>query len=165
MKKNILKRTVTGIVCAVLLLSLAACGSKSGGGSASTAHVDGTLSEIFKKIYDNADVESPMVMEVVVDDTNKASMIGTDSVSFVEGLASEAAIMTIPHSMVLLRVDKDADVENIKKLIKDNVDPRKWICVGVEQDQVIVDNIGDLVFLVMSANADAYYNSFLKLAA
>ena len=156
-----MKKIITGLLCAVMLFSLAACGSKSSG---STAHVDGTLSEIFKKIYDNADVESPMVMETAVDNTNKASMIGTNDVAITEGLASEAAIMTIPHSMVLLRVDKNADIENIKKLIKDNVDPRKWICVGVDPDQVIVDNIGDLVFLVMSANAEAYHTSFLELA-
>ena len=161
MKRTILKRILTGIVCTVLLFSLAACDSKSGGG---TAHVDGTLSEIFKKIYDNVDVESPPVIDITVDDTNKASMIGTDSVSFIEGLASEPAMSSIAHSLVLLRVDKNADINNIKKLIKDNVDPRKWICAGVDPDQVIVDNIGDLVFLVMSVNAEAYHNSFLKLA-
>ena len=157
-----MKKTIIAVVCVAMLFTLAACGSRAAG---STAHVEGTLSEIFTEIYDNADVESPMVMEVAVDDTNKASMLGTDAVTFLEGLASEAAIMTIPHSMVLIRVDKDANVDNIKKLIKDNVDPRKWICVGVDPDQVIVDSIGDLVFLVMSANAKAYHDSFLKLAA
>ena len=157
-----MKKIITAIVCAALLFTLAACNSKSGG---SAKNVEGTLSEIFTKIYDNSGVESPMTMEIVVDDTNKASMLGTKAVKFIEGLASEAAIMTIPHSMVLLRVDKDADVDNIKKQIKDNVDPRKWICVGVDPDQVIVDSIGDLVFLVMSADAQAYHESFLKLAA
>ena len=156
-----MKRIIAIFACAMLLFALTACGSSSADNS---KHVEGTLSEIFARIYENADVEAPMTMEIIVDDANKASMLGSDAVVFVEGLASEAAIMTIPHSMVLIRVGQDADIENTKQLIRDNVDPRKWICAGVEPDQVIVDSIGDLVFLVMSADAQAYHSSFLKLA-
>ena len=156
-----MKKLLTGVICAAMLFTLVACGTKTGG---SSAHVDGTLSEIFTKIYENADVESPMTFEIVVDDTNKAGMLGSAEVKFTEGLAKEAMVMTIPHSMVLIRVDKDTDIEATKKLIKDNVDPRKWICVGVDPEDVIVDSIGDLIFLIMSENAKAYHNSFLKLA-
>ena len=158
-----MKKIITGVICAALLFTMAACASGSGGGSAK--HVDGTLSEIFVKIYENADVEASLgTYEIAVDDTNKASMLGSADVKFTEGLASEAMIMTIPHSMVLIRVDSNTDIEATKKLIKDNVDPRKWICVGVDPDEVIVDNIGDLIFLVMSVDAQAYHDSFLKLA-
>ena len=157
-----MKRKIMVFCCAILLLAMTACGSSP---ASNSAHVEGTLSEIFTKIYENADLASTLgTYEVVVDDTNKASMLGTDEVKFIEGLASEAMIMTIPHSMVLLRVDKDTDIEATKKLIKDNADPRKWICVGVDPSEVIVDNIGDLIFLVMSADAQAYHDSFLKLA-
>ena len=156
-----MKKIIIGVVCFALMLSAVACGSKPAG----VVHIDGTLQEIFKKIYDNANVEAPLTMEIVLDDNNKASMLGTNEVVFTEGLASEAAIMTIPHSMVLIRVDGNTDIEKTKQLIRDNVDPRKWICVGVEADQVVVDNIGDLIFLVMSADASAYHDSFLKLAA
>ena len=158
-----MKKIITGAICAALLLTLVACGSNS---NTSAAHVDGTLSEIFAKIYENADIESPLATyEIAVDDTNKASMLGSTEVNFTEGLASEAMIMTIPHSMVLIRVAEGTDIEATKKLIQDNVDPRKWICVGVDPEDVIVDNIGDLIFLVMSADAQAYHDSFLKLAA
>ena len=156
-----MKKVILCIICIAMALSVAACGGSNG----AVKNVEGTLSEIFKKIYAESGVESPMLMEVAVDATNKASMLGSNDVTFTEGLASEAAIMTIPHSMVLIRVDKSVDVEKTKQLIRDNVNPRKWICVGVEADQVIVDSIGDLVFLVMSADAAAYHASFLKLAA
>ena len=156
-----MKKVILGIVCIAMVLSVAACGWPRG----TTKNVEGSLSEIFKKIYAESVVESPMLMEVAVDDTNKAAMLGSNDVMFTEGLASEAAIMTIPHSMVLIRVDKSVDVEKTKQIIRDNVNPRKWICAGVEPDQVIVDSIGDLVFLVMSTDAAAYHASFLKLAA
>ena len=158
----LMKKIITGIICAALLFTFAACESKP---AADSAHVDGSLSEIFAKIYDNADVGATIgTLEVAVDDTNKGSMLGSTDVKFTEGLASEALIMTIPHSMVLIRVDEGTDIEATKKLIKDNVDPRKWICVGVDPEDVIVDNIGNLIFLVMSADAQAYHDSFLKLA-
>ena len=156
-----MKKFLMGILSIVLILSVAACGSQS----KQAARIEGTLNEIFAKIYENAGVEAPMLIEIPVDDTNKGSMLGSSEVTFTEGLATEAAIMTIPHSMVLIRVDGSTDIEKTKQLIRDNADPRKWICVGVEADQVIVDSIGDLVFLVMSADAAAYHEGFLKLAA
>ena len=156
-----MKKLILAALCLLLTINLAACGSQP---SAPAQNVEGELSDLFVKIYENAGVEAPMTMEVAVDDSNKAGMLGTGEVAFIEGLASEAAIMTIPHSMVLIRVDSSADIEATKQLIRDNVDPRKWICAGVEPDQVIVDSIGDLVFLVMSENAEAYHAGFLALA-
>ena len=156
-----MKKIMSVVVCIILVVAMTACSTSP---AASNKHVEGTLTELFAKIYANSGVESPMVMEVAVDDTNKAGMLGTADVAFIEGLASEAAIMTIPHSMVLLRVDANSDIEKTKQLIRDNADPRKWICVGVENDQVIVDSIGDLIFFVMSANAEAYHTGFKALA-
>jgi len=156
-----MKKIILCILCIAMVISMVACGASG----SSSKNVEGTLSDIMKEIYSNSGVESPLVMDFPVDDSNKASMLGSNDVKFTEALASEAAIMTIPHSMVLLRVEKSADIEGIKKLIRDNVDPRKWICVGVDPENVIVDSIGDLVFLVMSENAKAYHDSFLKLGA
>ena len=156
-----MKKVLTGLLCFVILITVAACAPSVNGGE----HVEGTLSDIFKRIYENAAVSAAIAtVEIAVDDTNKVGMLGSNDVTFIEGLASEAAIMTIPHSMVLIRVDSSSDIEATKKLIADNVDPRKWICVGVEPDQVIVDSIGDLVFLVMSQDAQAYHEAFLALA-
>ena len=155
-----MKKTLSIISCIVLVLAMAACGGNT---EYRNGHVEGTLSEIFKQIYNNANVESPIVIETVVNNTNVTGMLGSDKVTFIEGLSSDAAIMSIPHSLVLIRVDENTDITATKKLIKDNVDPRKWICAGVEDDQVIVDNIGDLIILIMSADAQAYHDSFKAL--
>ena len=158
-----MKKLLTMVLCLMLGVSLVACTTPAA--AVETKRVEGALTDLFAEIYKNTGVEAPMLQEFVVDDANKAGMLGTDEVAIAEGLASEAAIMTIPHSMVLIRVPENTDIEKTKQLIRDNVNPRKWICVGVEADQVIVDSIGDLVFLVMSANAQAYHDSFLKLGA
>lgn len=68
------------------------------------------------------------------------------------------------YSLCLLRVKEGADIKAIKKDIKENVDPRKWICVGVDPDNIIVDNIGDVVVLIMSDDAgSALHDAFLQL--
>jgi len=155
-----MKKILAMVTLLAMLLGMAACSSAP----AAQANVEGELKDLFVKIYENSGVDNPMTLETVLDDTNKEYMLGSAEVTFTEGLASEAAIMTIPHSIVLIRVDKNTDIEKTKQLIRDNVNPRKWICAGVDPEQVIVDNIGDLIFLVMSYEADAYHASFLKLA-
>ena len=152
------------LLAAAVLAALFASVSCGGSGTGSDINVEGELSDLFTKIYENAEAESPAVMYIKVDETNKKSMLGTEEVNFTEALASEAAIMTIPHSIVLIRVDGNTDIEKTKKLIRENADPRKWICVGVEDDEVIVDSLGNLIILIMSENADAYHKAFLKLA-
>jgi hypothetical protein len=60
---------------------------------------------------------------------------------------------------------KGADIEKLKSEIKENVNPNKWVCVGVDPSNIIVDNIGDLVILIMSdTDAQALHSAFLALA-
>lgn len=70
-----------------------------------------------------------------------------------EALAADASIGTIPHSVVLLRLPEGSDVKKISDDIKNNADPRKWICV--EADKVTVTARGNTILLVMSAEAVA----------
>ena len=153
-----MKKILAITLCLVMGVSAAACSSKA------AANVEGTLAELLAKIYANAGVESPMTFDSELTADNVAYMLGTADVAYTEGLASEAAIMSIPHSLIIFRTAENADIEAIKTAIKSNIDPRKWICVGVDPENVIVDSLGDLVFVVMSNEAAAYHESFLKLA-
>ena len=154
-----MKKIFAIVTLMAMVFSMAACSPKAG-----QKNVEGTLSEIFTKIYDNSGAEKPMMIsETPLNDDNKAYYLGSDQVTFIEGMASEPMVGSIPHSMVLIRVDGNTNIENTKKLIRENVNPYKWICVGVQEDEVIVDSIGDLIFLVMSVDAEAYHQSFLKL--
>ena len=68
------------------------------------------------------------------------------------------------HSVCLVRLEDGADVEKAKAEILENVNPRKWICVGVDPENVKVANIGNLVILVMdNDNAQDFIDSFLAL--
>ena len=64
-------------------------------------------------------------------------------------LIDESANSSVAHSVILLRAKKGADIEKLKKQIKESINPRKWICVGVEDEDVIIKNRGDLVIAIV----------------
>ena len=65
-----------------------------------------------------------------------------------EALANESMVGSIAHSVVLVRLNDAKDADAAVQAIKDNVDPRKWICI--EASNVVVKSKGDLVILIMS---------------
>jgi len=92
-------------------------------------------------------MKSPLTKE------NQAYMLGVDNFDFIEGIASEPMMSSQAHSVVLLTVKEDSDIEAIKEDIKANVDGYKWICVGVEPENIIVDS---------KEHATAIHDAFLK---
>lgn len=153
------------VIALSLLLAFSALGCKKQAG-AGEPHVEGTLEELMQRVYDNSGIEEfPSLGNTIITEENKTYFLGSPDVPMADGLASEAMISAIAHSVCLVRLPEDADVENAKKLIRENVNPNKWICVGVDESDVIVDNIGDLVILIMAEGADKLHESFLSLAA
>lgn len=134
------------MIFAVTLL-MTGCGNQN---------IEGTLEEIMTKVYEGVPEDSrPMMLtNMEVTDENIEYYLGSSDIEYTEALASEPAISSIAHSVVLVRVKDGADVEKVKSTIKEKVNPRKWLCVGVEEDDVIIKNKGDLVILIMVEDED-----------
>lgn len=137
-----MKKIALLLLLVVCTIALGGCGQKN---------VEGTLEDIMTKVYaDVKDDEKPMMLgNVEVTSENAEYYLGSSDIEYKEALASESMIGSIAHSVVLVRVKENADVEKIKTQIKESINPRKWICVGVEDEDVIVENIGDLVVLIL----------------
>ena len=113
-------------------------------------NVEGKLEDLMTKMYaDIKEDERPMLANTPVDSENIEYYLGDASIEYSEALASEPMMGSIAHSVVLVRAKDGADIEGIKTKIKEKVDPRKWICVGVEKEDVIVENRGNLIVLIM----------------
>jgi len=113
------------------------------------ANVEGTLEEIMAKVYEGIPAENlPMLGQMPIDTEGVEYYLGTKDVSFKEALVSEPMIGSIPHSVVLVRLNDAKDADAAVTKIKENANPRKWICV--EASNVIVKSKGDLVILIMS---------------
>jgi hypothetical protein len=150
------------VIALLPLLLLTACLNAS---EPAQHGVVGELTELMAFIYDNAEVETvPMAFLVTGEEMeqmeNVQYYIGSADVPYIEILASEGMMN---HSVVLLRIPDDADAETVKAKITETVDPWKWICAGVDQQNVLVDHIGNLVFLVMDDEAPLYLDAFRKL--
>ena len=159
------------LAAALLAAMLAACGSAGASSAAPSsvssapANVEGTLEDLMTKVYEGIpEDELPMLANMELTADNSVYYTGVESTEYKEGLASEAMISAVAHSVVLLRAESAEAAETLKDDVAANVDPRKWVCV--EAEQVITDNVGDLVILIMASEAVApqLHENFLALA-
>lgn len=157
-----MKRTLPILLAIVMLMGVLGCKKKTE--PVTEPQIQGTLESIFEDIYEGADLELPSLGNTALTDENKAYYLGTDEVEITEGMASEAMISAIPFSVVLVRLPEGADIAAAKKLILDNANPNKWICVSVDPSDVVVDNLGNLVILIMADGSQQLHKSFLALA-
>ena len=113
-------------------------------------NVEGTLEDIMTNLYAGISEDNlPMgLSNMEVNSENVESFIGTTNVKYTEALANESMVGSIAHSVVLVRLEDSQDPIVAVEEIKNNVNPRKWICV--EASNVVVKSRGNLVLLIMS---------------
>ncbi len=76
--------------------------------------------------------------------------LGTDDVSFEKAVSAVPAMSTTPFELTLIRANANQDVSALKDTIEEHADPLKWGSFTVDPENVLVDNIGDVVILIMS---------------
>ena len=116
-----------------------------------------TAAEIISMIYEKKPVDLRLA-------TNTLDLSDADAVEINAGLSSTDGIKEIAvsepmmgsqaYSMVLVLVSDSANAASVAQTMKDNINPRKWICV--EADDIKAASKGDLAlfFMVDSAFAD-----------
>ena len=143
---KVFKKICLFVLASFTLIGLTGCGNE-------TQNVEGTLEDIMASLYaEIPEDERPMLGNIdVLNDMsdNIAYYTGTTDIEYEEVLASEPMMGSIAHSVVLIRMKDGADIEDAKTKIKEGIDPRKWICVEVPEEDVIVKNKGNLIVLIM----------------
>lgn len=155
-----MKKWIALMLVLALAVSMAACGSKA------KTPLAGTMEENALKIMEIAPVEF-MGGCIPVDLTD------ADSVKYFTGLQSgekltdlavyESMLGAQAFSLILARVADAGDAEAVAKEMTDNIDTRKWICVGA--DEKIVAGYSDTVMLIMldsqlGLSAQSYVDAF-----
>ncbi len=131
------------------------------------SNVDGALTDIMDRMYTSiAEENLPMALKTTeLTEDNIAYFIGTSDIAWKEAVVSESQTGSIAHSVVLIRMKEgvtDQQIVDAKQKIKENADPRKWICV--EAENVFVESKGDLIILIMSdEKATTIRDNFLNL--
>lgn len=145
------------ILLVVLCALLVGCSNKKG--------LDGSLSEIMKEVYAGIPSDDlPDLENNKVTSENFSYYLGDVTFKYKEALASEPKMSSIAHSVVLVRLEDAKDADKAMKEIKEKVNPRKWVCVEVAEENVLVVNRGDIVMLVMDDElAQTIKDNFLNL--
>lgn len=152
-----------GVAVLAIVVLLTGCGEKN---------VEGNLPDIMEKIYEKMYAEVPEEERPMLETINTLTSIpedsetyeedfksnieytiGTSDIKYKEIYESRPNISSIAYSVVLVRMEENADIEDAKKAIKENINPRKWGCVQVAEEDVIVKSKGDLIILIMVENA------------
>ena len=181
-----MKKVLSLVLCAMMVLTLVACGSKNNG-DAGKGGVGDTmpLTEMAEKLIEgmgegdlpmmmppmtlaelaeNVPLENGMTKEQVMDEMFK-SYLFIPAIEGAEVVVHDPGIGSIPHSVVLLRLPEGADVEAVRKDIEANANPAKWVCVEAEKVNVVAH--GNTILLVMSQTktADTIADNFNALWA
>lgn len=145
------------IVLIVLCAFLVGCSNKKG--------LDKSLDKIMKEVYSGIPSDDlPDLETTKVTDENISYYLGDVSFEYKEALASEPLMSSIAHSVVLVRLNDAKDADKAMKEIKEKVNPRKWVCVEVAEENVLVVNRGNVVMLVMDDElAQTIKDNFLNI--
>lgn len=178
-----MKKIITLVLGVVMSLSLVACGdteTKPEAGNNPTQqeqskednkeNIEGNMQDTLKKVLEEADLDADLREAFNYYDTidltseNVENFLGTSDIKFAEAVNTQPKMSSVAFQMVLLRTEEGADVEAVKNKIKENIDPRKWVCV--EPEVTIVENVGDVILMIMSeeATGNAIKESFMNLA-
>lgn len=158
-----MKKFISLVLVVVLATTLLVGCSKGG----SDSKLNGMKpQEIIDGIYKGVSAEDipMMVQSTNIDATNEEFYLGTKGLKFDEAVASESAISSIAFSVCVVKMSDGEDIEAAKADIKKNVNSYKWICVGVDPENVLVESSGNYIVLIMAENSKVLLDSFNKLA-
>lgn len=90
---------------------------------------------------------------------------GLDNIEGIESIVvSEPMMSSQAYSLILVKADTSKRADEIAKLMNENVNTNKWICVSAEK--VYSTSSGNIAFLIMSSEewARPVYENFKKEA-
>ena len=126
------------------------------------------LEALVDQIYDGVSIEMPSVMtqRIDINDADAVkSFTGLDNSENIEyAVVSEPMMSSQAYSLVLVKTKEGTDSNEMAKLINENVDERKWICVSAEK--IYTTTSGNVICLVMTNEntANTIFESFKTLA-
>ncbi|MBE5940364.1 MAG: hypothetical protein E7266_08195 [Lachnospiraceae bacterium] len=138
------------VMLAIMLIGVMVIGGCSRGNE--QPKLEDSLSGIVDKIYAEKNTNlSLTTMNVNIKDANELSYYTglSNNSKITEAVVSESALGSQAYSMVLVRLKDTKDAKEVANLMKDNINTRKWVCVGA--DDVRVAAYGDVVLFIMTS--------------
>ena len=167
-----MKKFIAMILVLTMAVAMVACGGKAP--AADKTPLAGTMEENVMKVMEIAPVEfMGGIMPVDLADTSED---GKWAVQYFTGLSDASKITDVAvyesmlgaqaFSLVMVRTAEGVDTKAVAQEMKDNIDPRKWICVGA--DEVMAAGYSDTVLFIMTdsmmgLHAQSYVDAFAQV--
>ena len=136
--------------------------------------LSGTMEENIDKIMEENPVEfMGGVIPIDLEDTTEDGLLAltgytglSSGAKLKDGAVYEPMMGSQAFSLVLVRVADVAETESVARQMKQNINPRKWICV--EANQIMAAGYGDVVMFIMldsqlGKTAQSYVDAFQKV--
>ena len=157
-----MKKMIALVLVLVMALSLAACGNKA----ADKTPLAGTKEENTLKVMEIAPVEfMGGIIPVDLSDADATwYFTGLSDASKITDVAVYESMMGAQaFSLVMARAAEGVEPKEVAQEMKDNINPRKWVCVGA--DEVMAAGYGDTVMFIMvdsqlGLSAQTYVDAF-----
>ena len=175
-----MKKLIAILLASLFLFGMTACGcDKTNDPSANTTEgkqtvLSGTMEENVNKLMQANPAEfMGGMMPLDLKDTSEEglwalkSYTGLDSAKDItDAAAYEPMTGAQAFSLVLVRVADGANAKDVAQQMKDNIDPRKWICAMA--DDVMAAGYRDVVMFIMvdtglGKTAQSYVDAFATL--
>lgn len=117
-----------------------------------------SLKSILKASTKGAQLPDNYITKITKD--NFEDYFGDADIDFKEAIVSEANINAIAYMIGIIRLNDNEDVQKAVDILKNSVDPNRWICVV--PDSVIIDSNQNVIIVIMDEknNADTIHNNF-----
>lgn len=120
-----------------------------------------SLKSILKASTKGAQLPDNYITKITKD--NFEDYFGDADINFKEAIVSEANINAIAYMIGIIRLNDNEDVQKAVDILKNSVDPNRWICVV--PDSVIIDSNQNVIIVIMDEinNADTIHNNFKSI--
>lgn len=120
-----------------------------------------SLKSILKTSTKGAQLPDNYITKITKD--NFEDYFGDADIDFKEAIVSEANINAIAYMIGIIRLNDNVDTQKSVDILKNSVDPNRWICVV--PDSVIIDSNQNVIIVIMDEknNADTIHNNFKSI--
>jgi len=135
----------------------------------------GTMEDNINKIMEENPVEfMGGVIPIDLQDTTEDGLLAltgytglSSGTKLTDGAVYEPMMGSQAFSLVMVRTAEGADPKAVAEEMKNNIDPRKWICVGA--DEIMAAGYSDTVMFIMvdsqmGLHAQTYVDAFQQVA-
>lgn len=152
MKKGMIGIIVVVIIAIIITVAVLLFGKKEDVQDGVKIQTAQEMQDLFSSINTKLEEKLPALEIREIDITDEFAFTSTTGLTSKENVeavvVSEPFISAQAYSAVMVKASENANIEEMKQEMFNNIDTRKWICVSAEK--VWVTNYGNIIFLVMS---------------